>query len=284
MTRRQQGLIRTLALPGASWLLLLYLVPVGILVATAFASVDLVGRPVLGSWHVGHVLRVFEPVYLSVLLRSLLYALVATAVCVVLGYIVAYTIARFGGRARNLLILLVIVPWFVDYLIRVYAWVQLLSDDGIIMGLLNGMGIASGVRLFGTPFALLIGFVYSYLPFMILPVYLVLERMDLRLIEAGRDLYHSNLQTFSRVTLPLSLPAVATGATVVFLFSFTDFAIPAFLGGPDQYMIGNLIQDQFRNTGAMPFGAALTFVMLVSVVLVMLILSGLSAWAKRRAR
>jgi spermidine/putrescine transport system permease protein len=184
---------------------------------------------------------------------------VATVVlCLALGYPVAYYIARYGGRRKQVLIALVVLPFFVNYLIRTYAWVALLSDEGVVNGLLG-----EPIRFLNTPWAVIGGLVYGYLAFMILPVYAALDRMDPALIEAGKDLYGSNLQTFIHVTWPTTSQGVLAGSVLVFLPAVGDFVSAQLLGGPNTFMIGNLIQQQFFGAEDWPFGAALTTVMML---------------------
>src|SRR3712207_6742597 len=175
-----------------------------------------------------------------------------------LGYPVAYYIARFGGRRKQILIALVVLPFFVNYLIRTYAWVALLADEGVVNGLLG-----ESIRFLNTPWAVVLGLVYGYLAFMILPVYAALDRMDPALIEAGKDLYGSEWRTFAHVTWPTTSQGVLAGSVLVFLPAVGDFVAAQLLGGPDTYMVGNLIQQQFFGAEDWPFGGALTVVMML---------------------
>ena len=161
--------------------------------------------------------------------------------------------ARFGGRWKNVLIALVVLPFFVNYLVRTYAWVAILSDDGVLNGALG-----TDVRFVNTPWAVIGGLVYGYMAFMILPVYASLERMDPALIAAGKDLYGGPWQTFRHVTWPHTFQGVLAGCVLVFLPSVGDFVAAQLLGGADEYMVGNLIQQQFFGADNWPFGAALT--------------------------
>ena len=184
--------------------------------------------------------------FVPVLLRSVGYALVTVALCLLLGYPVAYYIARFGGRHKHVLIALVVLPFFVNYLVRTYAWVALLSDEGVVNGVL---GLDEPIRFLNTPYAVVGGLVYGYLAFMILPVYAALDRMDPALIEAGKDLYGSDWSTFWHVTWPTTFQGVLAGTVLVFLPAVGDFVSAQLLGGPGTYMIGNLIQQQFFGGG-----------------------------------
>jgi len=262
---------RLLLTPGALWLLLLFVAPFGVVVAVSLGTTDILGRPVFG-WFPENYQQVLDPLFVPVLLRSAAFAVGTTLLCLVTGYPVAYMIARFGGRYRNLLIVLIILPWFADYLVRIYAWFVILGNEGVVNGLLHAIGLPGNppISFVNTPFAVVGGLVYDYLPFMILPIYAALERMDPSLIEAGKDLYGTPLQTFSHVTWPATIQGVIAGCVLVGLPTVGDFATAQILGGPNTYMIGNLINDQFTNGGYPPFGAALTIVLMAMLFLVMI--------------
>jgi spermidine/putrescine transport system permease protein len=257
--------------PGALWLLLLFVAPFGVVIAVSLGTTDILGRPVLG-WYPENYQQVFDPIFVPVILRSVAFAIATTMLCLLIGYPVAYMIARYGGRFRNLLIVLIILPWFADYLVRIYAWFVILGDEGVVNGLLRAAGMSGDPPLtfVNTPFAVIGGLVYDFLPFMILPIYAALERMDPSLIEAGKDLYGSPLQTFMHVTWPATIQGVIAGAILVGLPAVGDFATAQILGGPNTYMIGNLIQDQFGG-GYWPFGAALTVVLMAALSVLMIV-------------
>ena len=175
----------------------------------------------------------FDPLFAPVLLRSVGYALATVVLCLLIGYPIAYYIARFGGRWKTLLIALVVLPFLVNYLVRTYAWVAILSDEGLVNGILADIGIAeNGVRFVNTSWAVIGGLVYGYLAFMILPLYAALDRMDPSLIEAGKDLYGTRWQTFWHVTWPAAFQGVAAGCVLVFLPAVGDFISAQLLGGP----------------------------------------------------
>ena len=181
-----------------------------------------------------------------------------------LGYPIAYYIARYGGRRKHILIALLVIPFFVNYLVRTYAWVALLADDGLINNGLQSIGLTeTGIQLINTPYAVIGGLVYGYLVFMILPIYASLERMDPALVEAGKDLFGTPLRTFVHVTLPQTRQGILAGCVLVFLPAVGDFVSAQLLGGPDTYMVGNLIQEQFFTASNWPFGSALTVVMML---------------------
>jgi len=244
-------------LPGGLWLLAFFAVPLAIVVALSFGTTDDLGGAIYG-WYPENYSRVFDPLFLPVLARSVGYALATVALCLALGYPVAYYIARFGGRRKNVLVALVVLPFVVNYLVRTYAWVALLADEGLVNGVLG-----TSVRFLNTPYAVIGGLVYGYLAFMILPVYAALDRMDPALIEAGKDLYGSSWRTFVHVTWPTTFQGVLAGSVLVFLPAVGDFVSAQLLGGPGTYMVGNLIQQQFFGAEDWPFGSALTTVLML---------------------
>lgn len=254
-----------LLLPGSIALAALFLVPLGMLVVYSFGTTDIVGRPQVG-FSMDNYRLVFQSYNTDVVVRTVEYAAIATACCLVLGYAVAYTAARFAGRWGGLIIVLVTVPWLVDYLVRIYAWKQLLSDGGLINQTLNRFG-AGPVSLTGTSFAVVAGLVYGYLPLMVLPLYASLKDLDPSIIDAGKDLFGSPRQTFFHVTLPSTRQGVIGGCLLVFLPVLGDFATAQFLGGASNTMIGNIISDQFVASGSQTFGSALAVTLIVMLVL-----------------
>jgi spermidine/putrescine transport system permease protein len=269
--------------PAGVWLLVLFAAPLGIVLAVSLGTTDPVYQAVYG-WHPGNFSDVFDPLFAPVLLRSVGYALATVALCLLIGYPIAYYIARFGGRWKTLLIALVVLPFLVNYLVRTYGWVAILSDEGLVNGILADTGITeNGVRMVNTSWAVVGGLVYGYLAFMILPLYAALDRMDPALIEAGKDLYGTRWQTFWHVTWPAAFQGVAAGCVLVFLPAVGDFISAQLLGGPDTYMVGNLIQQQFLEAQNWPFGAALTIVMMGFLLIWMLVYARSAARASREA-
>jgi len=249
-------------LPGGVWLALLFVVPIGLLLALSFGYVDDLGRGVY-AFSFDNYADAFDPTYIPVLVRSVGYAVATAAICLLLGYPIAYYIARYGGKRKHLLIALLVIPFFVNYLVRTYAWVALLADEGLVNSGINSLGLGDGIQLINTPYAVIGGLVYGYLVFMILPIYASLERMDGSLVEAGKDLFGTPFQVFRHVTLPQTKQGILAGCVLVFLPAVGDFVAAQLLGGPDTYMIGNLIQDQFFTASNWPFGSALTVVMML---------------------
>ena len=255
-------------IPGGLWLLLFFAVPLAIVVALSFGTPGDLGGAVYDT-NTENYARAFDPLFIPVLLRSVGFALATVLLCLLLGYPVAYYIARFGGARKHVLIALVVLPFFVNYLVRTYAWVAILSDEGLLNGLLGSLGLEA-VRFVNTPWAVIGGLVYGYLAFMILPVYAALDRMDPALIEAGKDLYGSEWRTFVHVTWPTTFQGVLAGTVLVFLPAVGDFVAAQLLGGPETYMVGNLIQQQFFGAEDWPFGGALTVVMMLFLLVFML--------------
>ena len=222
-----------------------------------------------------------ESVYARIFLKSFWYALLTTLACLTLAYPLASLIARSSKRYRDLLLLLVILPFWSNFLIRVYAWMIILGPNAALATTVNGVLAWFGhepVPLLFSAFAVLVCLVYVHLPFMVLPLYANLEKHDQALLDAAQDLGASAWQRFWRITFPLSLPGVYAGAALVFIPAFGIFAIPDILGGPDDSLIGNVIKQQFLETRDWPFGSVLSIVLTVTA----LVLAGLAAWVARR--
>jgi spermidine/putrescine transport system permease protein len=250
--------------PGGLWLLALFVTPLVFLLAISFGYTDDLGEAIY-STRLDNYERLVDPDYLPVLFRSAGFALATVVICLLIGYPVAYYIAIFGGRWKNVLIALVVLPFFVNYLIRTYAWIALLGDEGLVNGVFD-----SSMRFVNTPYAVIGGLVYGFLAFMILPIYASLDRMDPSLIEAGKDLYGGPWQTFRNVTWPHTMQGVLAGSVLVFLPAVGDFVAASLLGGPEEVMVGNLIQQQFQASDNWPFGAALTVAMMTLLLILML--------------
>jgi spermidine/putrescine transport system permease protein len=263
--------------PGAVWLFALFAVPLGILLAISFGYTDDLGNALYGS-SLDNYERVLNTVYIEVLARSVGFALATVAICILVGYPVAYYIAVYGGRWKNLLIALVVLPFFINYLVRTYAWIAMLGDEGLINGI-----IGQQIQFLQTPYAVIGGLAYGYMAFMILPVYAALDRMDPALREAGKDLYGGPWQTFRHVTLPHTFQGLLAGTVLVFLPAVGDFVAASLLGGPDEYMVGNLIQQQFLAADNWPFGAALTTVMMAFLLIWMVLYLRAAARETREA-
>jgi spermidine/putrescine transport system permease protein len=268
--RLRRWLPYLLLIPGGLWLLVFFVVP---MVSMAFTSLQTgsLGTGYELTWNFGVYPEMIER-WSTQLIRSFQYAFVVTALALIIGYPVAYTIAFRGGRYKNILLLLVILPFFTAFVIRTLNWRLILADNGFVFGPLKELGLLEpAFHVMATPVAVISGLTYNFLPFMVLPLYVALEKIDPRLIEAAGDLYASRRQAFLRVTLPLSMPGVVAGSLLVFIPAIGDFVNSALLGSRATTMIGNVIQRLFLQTNAYPEAAALSFVLMALVlVLVML--------------
>jgi len=269
---RRPKLRTTMLLAGSLvWLIGFFLVPLFYLLAVSFAERSPYGTIawVLGLRNYG---RAFQPIYLEIYWRSVWMALLTTVLCAVLGYPVAYAIAlRVSTRWKSALLLLVVIPFWTSFLIRTYAWMVILRTEGVVNNLLQSLHLThEPLRLLYTPLAVFIGLVYGELPFMILPLYAVLQKMDPTLLEAAQDLGASRVATFLKVTLPLSAPGLVAGAVLVFIPSIGAFVTPDLLGGARTMMAGNLIQNQFALVRDQPFGSAVAFLLTFAVLAVLL--------------
>ena len=252
--------------PLMLWLFAFVVLPLAILAVYSFCQRDELGRVVLAfSWD--NYARVFDPIYVRIFVRSIGYAALTTAVCVVVGFPAAWFIARTPERARQRLLVLVMIPFWTSFLIRTYAWITILKSDGLLAGFLQYVNVISApLELLYTPIAVVIGLVYSFLPFMMLPIYASAEKVDGALIEAAHDLGCGPLRTFWEVILPLTKPGIYAGVLLVFVPAIGMFAITDLMGGARVPLIGNVIQNQFFQARDWPFGAALGVVFLLLFV------------------
>jgi spermidine/putrescine transport system permease protein len=256
-----------LLLPGLAWLVIFFVVPAVELGATSLY--DRSGSLESGYNQAFAVRNYVDAVgiYWPHLLRSVWYAGIATLVCLALGYPLAYAIALRAGRWRNVLLVCVIAPFFTSFLVRTLAWKSILSDNGPVVDLIRHLpGVPDDFRLLATPFAVVCGLVYNFLPFMVLPLYASLEKLDPRLLEAARDLYAGPGATFRRVTLPLSLPGVVAGTLLTFIPATGDYINAELLGTPNEYMIGNVIDSAFLVRLDYPQAAALSFLLMAIIL------------------
>jgi spermidine/putrescine transport system permease protein len=267
---RHKGAIPYLLLaPGLGFLALFFVVPLYYLVDTSLqtGSID-VGYTFDWAWHnYGDAVSGYREQFL----RSIWYAGAATTCALVVGYPLAYWIAFRGGRWKNLLLLAIIAPFFVTFLIRTLAWQTILADDGFVVSALRSIGVlAPDGRLLATSTAVIAGITYNFLPFMALPVYVSLEQVDQRLVDAAQDLYASRTQAFLRVTLPLSLPGVFAGTLLTFIPAAGDYVNAQLLGTPGQYMIGNVIQSKFLVLTDYPQAAALSVLLMLAILVLVI--------------
>lgn len=268
---RRRGLFGyVLLLPGGLWLALFFVVPMVTLAASSLY--DPAGSLQDGYAMTGRLANYGEAIqdYAGTFGRSMFYSVTATAACIVLGYPLAYAIAFKAGRWKNLMLVAVIAPFFTSFLIRTLSWKLLLGDNGFIVDTLQFLHIlgADG-HLLATPFAVITGLTYNFLPFMVLPLYASLEKIDLRLVEAGADLYASPFMTFRKVTLPLSMPGLVAGTLLTFIPASGDYINAELLGNPRTRMIGNEIQDLF-GAGALPHAAALSVTLMAAITVMVL--------------
>lgn len=250
--------------PAGLFLLIFFILPLFIVIVYGFLERGTYGG-VIWQFTTENFLRVFDSLYFSTFLRSLYIAVLTTIFCVLLGYPLAFFMTSRPPRQRNLLLLLLMIPFWTNFLIRTYAWLTLLrTNTGLINVTLMNLGILKQpLPLFGNDFAIVLGLVYGWLPVAVLPMYAALDRLDHSLIEAARDLYASSRHVFWRVIWPLSLPGVVAGSMLVFIPSLGAFVTPAILGGGKSLMIGNVISNQFLAAHDWPFGSALSTLMMV---------------------
>jgi spermidine/putrescine transport system permease protein len=255
-----------LTLPGMAWLLMFFAIPMGAMFSLSLQEGSLEqGYTFTGRWQnytealTSHDTQIF---------RSLIYGLLVTLATLAVSYPMMYWIAFKGGRKKNLYLLLMLLPFFTPFLIRVLMWRFVLADQGIVLGTLKDIGLlGDDVRVLATDFSVLAGMFYNFLPFMALPLYVALERLDPSLLDAARDLYSSRTETFLRVVLPLSLPGVFAGSLLTFIPAVGDFVDAELLGGPNQTLIGNVIERAFTDSFDYPEGSALSFLLMFAILI-----------------
>ena len=267
---RKAALPYLLLLPGLGWLLLFFAIPL-VYMALESLKTGTIDTGFQLTWEFSNYTNALKD-YDEQFIRSFEYAGLATLIALLIGYPLAYVIAFRGGRWRNALLLMVIVPFFVTYLIRTLSWETILSDSGIVVSTLQSIGIVSDSgRLLDTTVSVVAGITYNFLPFMILPLYASLERIDPRMLEAGYDLYGRRRDVFLRVTLPLSMPGVVAGVLLTFIPAAGDFINAQLLGTPKQFMIGNVIQSRYLVVADYPTAAALSFLLMAFMLIIVII-------------
>jgi len=263
------------------WLLLFFLIPFVIVLKISFSSSQIAMPPYVPLFHwasekvlqvqlnLGNFLFLVEDsLYIKAYLNSIKVAAVSTLLCLLIGYPIAYSMARSSTSTRNILLLLVTLPFFTSFLLRVYAWIGILKNNGLLNNLLMSLGIIQEpIQMLQTDFAVYVGIVYSYLPFMILPLYANLEKMDLTLLEAAADLGCKPWQAFLRITLPLSLHGILAGCLLVFIPAVGEFVIPSLLGDPGMLMIGKVLWTEFFNNRDWPVASAVAIALLLFLVI-----------------
>jgi spermidine/putrescine transport system permease protein len=256
-----------LLLPPATALFFFFVVPLMMVLAVSFASRGTYGGIEWTATLVNYT-SILDSLYLRVFWRSLWIAVLTTVICLLLGFPLAYLIARAPKRWQSLLLLLIIIPFWTNFLVRTYAWMFILRTEGLLNTSLLEIGVIDQpLNLLFTDTAVIIGLVYGYLPFMVLPLYAALERLDPAMIEAAEDLYANSRRVFTRVILPLAKPGVVAGCLLVFIPTIGAYVTPDLLGGARTLMIGNLIQQQYLIVRDWPFGSALSFVLMGGVLL-----------------
>ena len=265
----EQGKI--LICPTLAWLGFFFVIPLLIVVVVSFASRTPYGEVVF-EWTMESYARFFEPLYLKIFLNTILVALLTTVLTILMGYPLAYYIVHLPKKWRQVGLIMVMVPFWINFLIRSYAWVIVLRSQGLVNSILLNLGIIDRpLQLLYNGAAVMVGMVYALLPFMVLPIYVTLEQMDWKLLEAAYDLGASPFKAFRKITLPLSMSGIAEGTIMVFISSIGMFIVPDVMGGAKTVLIGNLIQNQFLSARDWPFGSALSIVLgILSLILIFL--------------
>jgi len=271
-TGRRRGLTGyVLLLPAAAWLGVFFVIPFYSLIATSLF--DPSGSDAKGyemTYHFANYWHALQD-YWQPLVRSLVYAGIATLLCLVLGYVLAYAIAFKAGRLKNLMLVLVIAPFFTSFLVRTLSWKLILADNGFVVGTLKTLHLLSeDGRLLATPVAVIAGLTYNFLPFMVLPLFASIDKIDHRLIEAASDLYANPITAFRKVTWPLSLPGVVSGTLLTFIPAAGDYINAQLLGSPNQRMVGSVIQSLFTDANNYPIAGALSMILMLLIVAMVL--------------
>ena len=257
------GHYKNLIKPYVFWSFLLIVVPLLLIVLYSVTAGD--NSVLTIHFTLDNFKKISDPVYLNVFIKSLKMGLITTGICVVFAYPMAYIIAKFDESVQDILILLVTIPMWINTLLRTYAWISLLSDNGIVNSLLKVLGI-NPVTMMYTDFSVVMGLVCDLLPFMVIPINTSLAKMDYSLVEAANDLGANRFQTFTKVIFKLSIPGVISGVTMVFLLSISSFVIPSLLGGRQYVLIGNLIENQFISVGDWNFGSAISIILAIIIL------------------
>ena len=256
-----------LLVPGVVWLILFFVVPLAMIFVVSLGSRDALDRVVLDHLSLDNYRRAFDPTFLPTFLNSLRYAAATTVLSLAIGYPIAYWISRYGGRHKALLLILVMLPFWTSYLIRTYAWMIILRDNGVANWALQAVGVThEPLILLNTDFSVILGMTYGFLPFAILPLYVSIDRLDQSLVQAGRDLYASSRGAFLHVTLPLTLPGIVAAALLTFITSLGDFVTPDLLGGAQTTTIAKIVQVIFTSGRDWPYGSALGFLLMAITI------------------
>ncbi len=260
---------KSILIPPAAWLIVFFVVPLVVVFAYSFFERGTYGE-IIYTFSFDNYIRAIDPLYLSTLWRSIRLSLIATGISLLFGYPLAWYIASRGEQAKKILLVLLLVPFWTNFLVRTYAWIFILRTEGLMNSVLMGVGLTtSPIEILFTEIAVVIGLVYTYLPFMVLPIYVSVEKLDHRLIDAARDLGATSRQIFRNITLPLTRAGVISGCILVFVPCLGAYITPDLLGGAKSLMMGNLIQMQFLAARDWPFGAALSFLVMGIVLLLL---------------
>ncbi|HXU84675.1 MAG TPA: ABC transporter permease [Verrucomicrobiae bacterium] len=256
-----------LVAPGVIWLIVFFLVPLGIIFVVSLGTKDAAGHVVLDRLGLQNYAQATRPEYLPAFANSLRYALITTILSIGLGYPIAYWISRYGGQRKILLLILVMLPFWTSYLIRTYAWMIILRDNGVLNGILRSIGlIDEPLILLNTDLSVILGMTYGFLPFAILPLFVSIDRLDPNLVQAARDLYASGRGAFLHVTLPLTMPGVIAAALLTFIPAIGDYVTPDLLGGAQTTTAAKLIQVLFTSGRDWPYGSALGFILMIATL------------------
>ncbi len=249
------------AYPFLIWAFIFTVIPIGLIVYYSFfITVDGVTAFTLDGYQ-----TFFEAAYLKIFVNSVIFALITTLVCLIIAYPLAYIIANKNEKTQRILLILLILPMWMNFLLRTYSWITILGNKGIINRILMFLGFEP-VSLLFTNYSVLLGMIYNFLPFMVLPIYTALSKLDESVIEAAKDLGANDKQVFTKVIFPLSMPGIVSGITMVFMPTVSNFVIPSLLGGGRSILIGNIVEQQFRLLGDWNFGSAISVVLMIFIL------------------
>jgi spermidine/putrescine transport system permease protein len=250
--------------PGVAWLGLFFLLPLAIIFVVSLGARDAAGHVTLAHPSIQSYIDATRPEYLPALANSLRYAAITTVLSILIGYPIAYWISRYGGRRKILLLILVMLPFWTSYLIRTYAWMIILRDNGVLNSVLQAVGLTvDPIPFLDTDFSVVLGMTYGFLPFAILPLYVSIDRLDQHLVEAARDLFASGRNAFLHVTLPMTMPGIVAAALLTFIPAIGDYVTPDLLGGAQTTTIAKIVQVLFTSGRDWPYGSALGFLLMV---------------------
>ena len=250
-------------IPGVLWLAVFFLVPLVIIIVVSLGSRDAAGNVTFDHPGLQNYIQATRPEYLPAFANSLRYAAITTVLSILIGYPIAYWISRYGGSRKTLLLILVMLPFWTSYLIRTYAWMIILRDNGVLNSILQGIGLTSDpIPFLNTDFSVVLGMTYGFLPFAILPLYVSIDRLDRNLVQAARDLYASGPQAFLHVTLPITMPGIVAAALLTFIPAIGDYVTPDLLGGAQTTTIAKIVQVLFTTGRDWPYGSALGFLLM----------------------